>query len=198
MKEIEEKVTMLEELFQGFVERVKVLESGVSEYLDAFLKQYHKSMTDIYKQIELSNKRYDHSIIQKDINEVKQILASTPKVIEVKNSHHFGAWTKNLIIGVVVCFLLTTTSVGTALYLNHRNNKLNDEAYNFWLIRALYPEAAKTILTKLSKDPSALVEIAEKEMAKQNAIFAAQAQAEQAEKQQQAAKGNLKKAKSGK
>ncbi|PYF76119.1 hypothetical protein [Pedobacter nutrimenti] len=196
MKEIEERVNMLEELFEGFVERVKVLENVVPEYLDTFLKHYNKSMTDIYGQIEKSNNRYDHSKIQQNIDEVKQILASTPKVITIRNSHHFGAWSKNLIIGVVVCILLTTSSVGTALYLNHRNNRLNDEAYNFWLIRALYPEAAKTILTKLEEDPNALVEMAKKEMAKQNAIIAAQAQAEQAEKQQQAAKENLKKAKS--
>ena len=197
MKEIEERVNMLEELFEGFVERVKVLESVVPEYLDAFLKHYNKSLANIYEQIEKSNNRYDHSEIQQNIDEVKQILASTPKVITVRNSHHFGAWSKNLIIGVVVCILLTTSSVGTALYLNHRNNRLNDEAYNFWLIRALFPEAAKTILTKLEEDPNALVEMAEKEMAKQNAIIAAQAQAEQAEKQQQEANENLKKAKSG-
>lgn len=197
MKEIEERVNMLEELFEGFVERVRVLESVVPEYLDTFLKHYNKSMADIYGQIEKSNNRYDHSKIQQNIDEVKQILASTPKFITVKNSHHFGAWSKNLIIGIVVCILLTASSVGTALYLNHRNNKLNDEAYNFWLIRALYPEVAKTILIKLREDPNALVEMAEKEMAKKNAIIAAQAQAEQAEKQQQAAKENLKKAKSG-
>jgi len=198
MNEAEEKINMLEELFQGFVERIQVVESDVPKYLDGFLKQYLKSMSDIYEQIELSNKRYDHSKIQQNIDEVKQILVSTPKIITVKNSHHFGAWSKNLIIGVVVCFVLTTTSVGTAFYLNHCNNRLNDEAYNFWLIRALYPEAAKTILTKLAEDPSALVETAEKEMAKQSAILAAQAQFDQAEKQQQAAKENLKKARSGK
>src|SRR5882757_3265285 len=114
MTELEEKVNMLEELFQGFVERVKVLESDVPEYLEAFLKHYKKSMTDTYEQIEQSNKKYDHSKIQQNVDEVKQILASTPKVITVKNSHHFGAWSKSLIIGVLVCFLITSTAVGTA------------------------------------------------------------------------------------
>jgi hypothetical protein len=105
-----------------------------------------------------------------------------PKVIGVKTSHHFGKWSKSLIISIVVCFVLTATSVGTALYLNHQNDKLNREAYNFWLVRALYPKTAETILIKLKEDPDGFTAKAEKEMEKQNAITAAKAQADQADK----------------
>jgi len=121
-----------------------------------------------------------------------------PKVIGVKTSHHFGAWSRSLIIGVVVCFVLSSTSVGTALYLNNQNNRLNGDAYNFWLVKALYPDVSKTIEKKLKEDPNALIEQAQHQTDKQNAIIAAQTQAEQADKDQKAAKEKLEKAKAGK
>jgi len=79
----------------------------------------------------------------------------------------------------------------------HENDSLNSEAYNFWLVRALYPEVSKTIEKKLKEDQKGFIPQAEKEMEKQHAITTAQAQAEQAEKDQKAAKDNLEKVKSG-
>jgi hypothetical protein len=197
-EELEEKVTMMEELLQGFVGRMNVIESGMADFLKTFLEQYRGTLETIANRIENSNKRYDDQKIQQQIDEVKKLVATVPKVIGVKTNHHFGAWSKTLIIGIVVCFIVTSGSVGTALYLNHQNNRLNSEAYNFWLVRALYPEISKTIETKLSADPSGFTEQAQKQMDKQNAIIAAQAKAEQAYKEQKAAKDNLEKAKSGK
>jgi len=197
-EELEEKVTILEELLQGFVERMNVIESGMADFLKTFLEQYKVTLESIAARIETANKRYDDQKIQGQIDEIKRIMATIPKVIGVKNSHHFGAWSRGLIISVVVCFVLTATSVGTALYLNNQNNRLNSEAYNFWLVKALYPEVAKTIEKKLNEDPNTFIEQAEQQMNKQNAIIAAQAQAEQADRDQKAAKEKLEKAKSGK
>jgi hypothetical protein len=197
-EELEEKVTLLEELLQGFVERMNVIESGMADFLKTFLEQYKATLESIATRIETANKRYDDKKIQQQIDELKNIIATVPKVIGVKNSHHFGVWSKSLIIGVVVCFVLTATSVGTAFYLNNQNNRLNSEAYNFWLVKALYPEVSKTIAKKLKEDPNAFIEQAQHQMDKQNAIIAAQAQAEQADKEHKAAKEKLEKAKSGK
>jgi hypothetical protein len=197
-EELEEKVTIMEELIQGFAGRINVIETGVAEFLKSFLEQYRVTLETIANRIEISNKRYDDQKIQQQIDELKNIVATVPKVIGVKNSHHFGAWSKSLIIGVVVGFIVTAGSIGTALYLNHQNDRLNSEAYNFWLVRALYPEISKTIETKLAADPNGFTEQAQKQMDKQNAIIAAQAQAEQADKEQKAATDNLEKAKSGK
>jgi hypothetical protein len=197
-EELEEKVTMLEELLQGFVERMNVIESGMADFLKTFLEQYKITLENIAARIEIANKRYNDQKIQEQIDELKCIMATIPKVIGVKTSHHFGAWSRSLIIGVVVCFVLTATSVGTALYLNKQNNRLNSDAYNFWLVKALYPDVSKAIEKKLKEDPNAFIEQAQKQMDKQNAITAAQAQAEQADKEQKAAKDNLEKAKSGK
>ena len=197
-EELEEKVTMMEELIQGFVARMAVVETEMPEFLKSFLQQYKETLDRIAARIEIANKRYDDAKIQQQIDEVKRLVASVPKVIPVKTSHHFGAWSKSLIIAVVVCFVVTSLSVGTALYLNHQNDRLNDEAYNFWLVRALYPEVSKTIEKKLADDPKGLNQQAEKEMEKQEAIIAAQAQAEQADKEQKAAKDKLEKAKLGK
>jgi hypothetical protein len=196
-EELEEKVTIMEELIQGFAGRINVIETGVAEFLKSFLEQYRVTLETIANRIEISNKRYDDQKIQQQIDEVKKLVATMPKVIGVKTSHHFGAWSKSLIIGVVVGFIVTAGSIGTALYLNHQNDRLNSEAYNFWLVRALYPEISKTIETKLAADPNGFTEQAQKQMDKQNAIIAAQAQAEQADKEQKAAKDNLEKAKSG-
>jgi hypothetical protein len=197
-EELEDKVTIMEELIQGFEERMNVIETGMAEFLKTFLKQYRDTLNTIAARIETSNKRYDHQKIQQQIDEVKRLVATVPKVIGVKTSHHFGAWSKSLIIWVVVSFFLTASSVGTALYLNDQNNRLKSEAYNFWLVRALYPKTAGTILTRLKEDPGGFIAKAEKEMEKQNAIAAAKAQADQADKEQKAAKDNLEKLKSGK
>lgn len=197
-EELEEKVTMLEELIQGFVTRMAVVETEMPEFLKTFLQQYKETLDRIASRIETANKRYDDAKIQQQIDEVKKLVATVPKMIGVKTSHHFGAWSKTLIIGVVVCFVVTSLSFGTALYLNNQNDRLNDDAYNFWLVKALYPEVSKTIEKKLADDPKGLNQQAEKEMEKQEAITAAQAQAEQADKEQKAAKDKLEKVKSGK
>lgn len=197
-EELEEKVTMLEELIQGFVARMSVVETEMPEFLKTFLQQYKETLDRIASRIETANKRYDDAKIRQQIDELTKLVANVPKVIEVKNSHHFGAWSKSLIIGVAVCFFITAFSVGTALYLNNVNDRLNDDAYNFWLVKALYPEVSKSIEKKLAEDPKGLNQQAEKEMEKQDAITAAQAQAEQADKEQKAAKDNLEKVKSGK
>ncbi|WP_121812089.1 hypothetical protein [Mucilaginibacter kameinonensis] len=197
-EELEEKITMLEELIQGFVARMTIVETEMPEFLKIFLQQYKETLDRIASRIETANKRYDDAKIQQQIDEVKKLVATVPKVIGVKTSHHFGAWSTSLIIGVVVCFVATSLSVGTALYLNHQNDRLNDEAYNFWLVKALYPEVSKTIKKKLTTDPNALNQQAEKEMEKREAIIAAQAQLEQADKEEKAAKDNLEKARSDK
>ena len=197
-EELEEKVTIMEELIQGFEEKVNVIETGMAEFLKTFLEQYRDTLNTIAARIETANKRYDHDKIQQNIDDVTKLVSTMPKVIGVKTSHHFGKWSKSLIIGIVACFFLTATSVGTVLYLNHQNDRLNSEAYNFWLVRALYPKTAGTIITKLKENPEGFIAKAEQEMEKQNAITAAKAQADQADKEQKAAKDNLEKVKSGK
>lgn len=195
-EELEEKVTMMEELIQGFVSRMNVIETGMAEFLKTFLEQYRGTLETIAARIETANKRYDDTKIQQQIDELKGVVQAVPKVIGVKTSHHFGAWSKSLIIGIIVGFVITAGSVGTALYLNHQNNRLNSDAYNFWLVRALYPEVSKIIETKLAEDPKSFIEIAEKAMTKQQAIIAAEAEATEAEKHQKAAKQKLRKLKS--
>jgi hypothetical protein len=197
-EELAEKVTMLEELIQGFVKRMTVVETEMPEFLKNFLQQYKETLDRIASGIEIANKRYDDGRIRQQIDEVRNLVASVPKVIGVKTSHHFGAWSKSLIIGLIVAFIVTAGSVGTASYFNHQNDRLNSEAYNFWLVRALYPKTAETILGKLQENPESLNMLAEKGMEKQRAIAAAKAIADQAEKDQKAAKANLGKVKSGK
>ena len=194
-EELEEKVTMMEELIQGFVGRMNGIETGMAEFLKTFLEQYKGTLETIAARIETANKRYDDGKIQQQIDELKGVVRAVPKVIGVKTSHHFGAWSKSLIIGIIVGFVITAGSVGTALYLYHQNNRLNSDAYNFWLVRALYPEVSKIIETKLAEDPSGFIEKAEKAMTKQQTIIAAETEAAQAEKDQKEAKEKLEKVK---
>lgn len=197
-EELEEKVNIMEELIQGFAGRISVMETSMAEFLKSFMEEYRSTLETIAVRIETANKRYDDQKIQQQIDELKDVVATVPKVIRVKNSHHLGTWSKNLVIGLVVCFIITAGSVGTALYLYHQNDRLNREAYNFWLVRALYPEVAKTIDTKLAEDPKGFIEMAEKAMAKQQAIIAAEAVAAQAEQDQKEAKQKLEKVKANK
>ena len=62
----------------------------------------------------------------------------------------------------------------------------------------MYPKTAEAIITKLKEDPDGFTAKAEKEMKKQQAIIAAKAQADEADKIQKAAKENLGKVRSGK
>jgi hypothetical protein len=197
-EELEEKVNIMEELIQGFAGRISLMETSMAEFLKSFMEQYWGTLEMISARIETANKRYNDQKIQQQIDELKDVVATVPKVIRVKNSHHLGAWSKNLIIGLVVCFIITAGSIGTALYFYRQNDRLNREAYNFWLVRALYPEIAKTIDTKLAKDPKEFIETAEKAMVKQQAISAAEAVAAQAEKDQEEAKQKLEKVKANK
>lgn len=197
-EELEEKVNIMEELIQGFAGRISVIETSVAEFLKSFLTKHRATLETIATRIETANKRYDDLKIQQQIDELKDIVATVPKVIGVKNSHHFGAWSKSLIIGLVVCFAMTAASVGAALYFYNQNDRLNREAYNFWLVRALYPEVAKTIETKLTEDPESFIDKAEKSMVKQQAIIAAETEAAQAEKGQKEAKRKLEKVKANK
>ena len=196
-EELEEKITMLEELIQGFTSRMTLIETEIPEYLKTFLQQYKETLDRIAARIEIPNKRYDDAKIQQQINAVKDLIGTVPKVIGVKTSHHFGRWSKTVVIGVLVAFLVTSGSVGTALYLNHQNDRLNEEAYNFWLVRAMYPKVAEIIITELKENPDGFIALAEKEMEKQNAIIAAKAKADEADKTQKAAKKNLDKVRSG-
>jgi hypothetical protein len=197
-EELEEKVNIMEELIQGFASRISVIETSVAEFLKSFMEQYQGTLEMIAARIETANKRYDDQKIQQQIDELKVVVATVPKVIRVKNSHHLGAWSKKLIIGLVVCFAITAGSVGTALYFYHQNDRLNSEAYNFWMVRALYPQVAKTIDTKLAEDPEGFIYKAEKAMAKQRAIIAAETVAAQAEKDQKEANRKLEKVKANK
>ena len=197
-EELEEKVNIMEELIQGFAGRISVMETSVAEFLKSFMEQYRGTLEMIAARIETANNRYDNQKIQQQIDELKDVVATVPKVIRVKNSHHLGAWSKNLIIGLVVCFVTMAGSIGTTLYFYHQNDRLNREAYNFWLVRALYPEVAKTIDAKLTEDPKGFIDKAEKAMVKQQAIIAAEAVAAQAEKDQKEAKQKLEKVKAKK
>lgn len=196
--ELEEKVMIMEELIQGFLSRMTTVENATAELLSVFLQQYKATLETIAARIETANKRYDDQKIQFQIDELKRVLANMPKVIPVKTSHHFGAWSKGLIIAVVVCFVLSSGSVGIALYLDHQNAWLSAEADNFWFVRALYPNVSKTIEDKLAQDPAFFLQKAQKAMEHQQALAAAQAEAVQAEKEQKAAKEKLKKIKAGK
>jgi lysophospholipase L1-like esterase len=104
MEQLEEKVTMLEELIQGFIKRMTAIENEMPEFLKSFLQQYKETLDRIAARIEIANRRYDHDKIQQNIDAVTKLVATMPKVIGVKTSHHFGAWSKSLIIGLVGVF----------------------------------------------------------------------------------------------
>jgi hypothetical protein len=55
-EELAEKVTMLEELIQGFVKRMTLLETEMPEFLKDFLQQYKETLDRIASRIEIANK----------------------------------------------------------------------------------------------------------------------------------------------
>lgn len=158
--ELEEKVTMAEELILGLVKRMEVIESELPEFLKSFLQQYKETLANISGQIEKSNIRYDDQKISQQVDQVKDLVGTMPKVITVKNEHHhhFGAWSKNLIIGVLVCSLVMASSVGTALYLKHENNRMSANNIKFRAIRQIAPKWGHWADTTYSRNPKAMEE----------------------------------------
>ena len=158
--ELEEKVSMAEELILGLVKRMEVIESELPEFLKSFLEQYKETLASISGQIEKSNKRYDDQKISQQVDHVKDLVGTMPKVITVKNEHHhhFGAWSKNLIIGVAACFLITASSTGTAFYLKHENNRMTANDIKFRAIRQIAPKWGHWADTTYSRNPMAMGE----------------------------------------
>ena len=158
--ELEEKVTMAEELILGLVKRMEVIESELPEFLKSFLEQYKETLANISGQIEKSNKRYDDQKISQQIDQVKDLMGTMPEVITLKNEHHhhFGVWSKNLIIGLAVCFVLTSASVGNALYLNHENNRMSANDIKFRAIRQTAPIWGHWADTTYNRNPQAMEE----------------------------------------
>lgn len=196
--EMEEKVMIMEELIQGFNKRMYGVETETQAFFKSFLQQYKETLVGIADRIEKVNKRYDNSKIKQQIEALQSIVEMMPKAVTVKHRYHFGAWSKSFIISVTIAFFVTTGSLGTALHLNHENGKLKDEAFNFWFVRALYPDVSVAIKNGLKEDSKGFIERAEKAITRQQAILAAETEANEAEKAQKMAKKKLERLKAKK
>ena len=160
MNELEEKVAMLEELVQEFLKRIETVETTMPEFLRTFLEQYKQTIEKIGEMIEAASKRYDEAKIQRQIDELGRLIAAAPKVVDVRNHHHFGAWSKNLIIGLATCFIAMSLSVGAALHLYSENSRLSENDIKYRMVRQYYPQVAVWAERKYAHDPdSARVDV---------------------------------------
>ncbi|MES2455012.1 MAG: hypothetical protein V4594_05715 [Bacteroidota bacterium] len=192
MNELEEKVAMLEELIQGFLKRMTVVETEMPEFLKNFLQQYKETLDRIADRIERSNKRYDDHKIQQQIDEVSKLVSTMPKVIGVKNHHHFGKWSRSLIIGAAACLGLTALSIGTALHLWNENGQISESDIKFRMVRQTNPNVARTIDTLYYQNPEKMEAKTKELEAKQLAIAQAEAAAKEKEEQAREAKRQVK------
>ena len=177
MNELEEKVAMLEELVQEFLKRIETVETAMPDFLRTFLEQYKQTLENIAKRIEISNKRYDDAKIQQQIDELRKLVSAVPKVVDVKNHHHFEAWSKNLIIGLASCFIITSLSVGAALHLYSENGRLSENDVKFRMVRQTHPELSHSIDTLYHRDPEQMEARTRELEARQRAIMSAEAEA---------------------
>lgn len=195
MNELEEKVAMLEELIQGFVKRITIVETEMPEFLKTFLQQYKETLDRIAARIETSNKRYDDHKIQQQIDEVRELVSTMPKVIGVRNHHHFGKWSKSLIIGVAASFLLTAISVGVALNFWSENGRMRESDIKFRMVRQTNPNVAYSIDTLYYRNPEEIEAKTRQLEAEQLDIARAEAAAKEKEEQAKEAKQKLRKLK---
>ena len=90
---------------------------------------------------------------------------------------------------MVVCFLITASSVGTALYLNHKNNRLAANNIKFRAIRQTAPTWGHWVDTTYSHNPKAMEENTIKlEAEALEKVYAEEVARETAEKATQARK----------
>ena len=191
-REAEERIGIIEELVHGLAGRVNGIEEKSGKELSQFVSEYKQTLNEISNQIAIANKRYDTSKIQQHIDTLNGLVATIPKTIDVKNHHHFGAWSKSLIIALTISFFTTAGSLAIGLHLNERNNELSKDAHQYSLMKAFYPDLTSNIENKSIANPDSLDHEAEKAIIRRQEITSAEGDARQADRLQRAARRKLK------
>lgn len=175
MKSIEQKLEVMEEVQENLLEKLKHLEEQVPEYPKIQIPDYTPELKFLYKQVQAFIQSDHHQKLNSTVHDIEVILDRIPKVMTVKNHHHFELKSKT----VSIIFLIMVTGLAISIFfaihfknqinelqsnniaLQRNNANLEDEAVNYYLVRAHFPEIEKIINRNIRKDKSGYIKRAD-------------------------------------
>jgi hypothetical protein len=129
-----------EEIIDQLVIKVNALEKR-----EIKLPDYTPNFDDLKKWLAdhlPDNLEYPATKIQAQLDEVKTIVESIPKIIPVKHSHYFDPKSKGWVIAGVILLIVTAISTGLNAHLWMENNRLQANDIKFRMLRQVYPVQA--------------------------------------------------------
>lgn len=114
----------------------------LKKWLSDHLPDYNKPIEDLKITVSQHNLEYLATKIQAQLDEVKTIVESIPKIIPVKHSHYFDPKSKGWVIAGVILLTVTAVSTGLNAHLWVENNRLQPNDIKFRMIRQAYPVQA--------------------------------------------------------
>ncbi len=111
----------------------------LKKWLVEHLADYNKPVEELKIAVNQHNLEYPATKIQAQLNEVKTIVESIPKIIPVKHSHYFDPKSKGWVIAGVILLIVTAISTGLNAHLWVENNRLEANDIKFRMLRQTYP-----------------------------------------------------------
>ncbi len=133
-----------EEIIDQLVIKVNALEKReikLPDYTPNF-EDLKKWLADHLTTVSQHNLEYPATKIQAQLDEVKTIIESIPKIIPVKHSHYFDPKSKGWVIAGVILLVVTAVSTGLNAHLWVENNRLQANDIKFRMLRQGYPVQA--------------------------------------------------------
>jgi|GEM_PF-1269609 len=175
MESIEEKLETMEQVQETLLEKVKHLEEQVREYPKVQIPDYTSELKFLYKQVQAFIQSDYHQKLNSTVQSIEVILDRIPKVMEVKNHHHLELKSKTVSIIFLIMVIGLAISIFFAIHFKNQRNELQsnnialqrnnanleDEAINYYLVRAHFPEIEKIITRNIRKDKSGYIQRAD-------------------------------------
>jgi hypothetical protein len=183
--ELEKKQARTEGLDQAvaaLVPKVKTLETNVASYPKVYLPDYSKEFDKIFTYLETVKLVYDKAFMR-----LEEKINAMPKVIPVRNYHHFEPKSKPVIYLFFALIILVAVLSGLSISLGIENSRRADESNKFLVLRGFYPEIAKEIDSAFIKNSDNLIKKAEANIHDQQTMSAAAFAAKQAAEEKAAA-----------
>jgi len=143
----------------------------IPEYPKIYIPDYTKEFKFLNKQLEVFLRSDHQQGLDAAMKSLEQKIDAIPKQIKIKTTHDFGikSW-KAKVVGVFSIIILV--SGGWLIYNNHelkiKIDHLQKDTSNYYYVKALYPEVAKAIASKLKTRPSKFKKMADSVFAAQN------------------------------
>jgi hypothetical protein len=114
----------------------------LKKWLIEHLPDYNKPIEELKTIVSQHNLEYPATKIQAQLDEVKTIVESIPKIIPVKHSHYFDPKSKGWVIAGVILLIVTAISTGLNAHLWVENNRLQANDMKYRMLRQAYPVQA--------------------------------------------------------